>query len=96
MTGGPACKPGRHGFTLVEVIASMTVISIVATASSGLIYNAAQAYRDISVRTRLHSAASLAMTRVCTELRVIPLSQSVPSIIPAIDRVTETSIAWKW
>lgn len=84
----------RRGFTLVELVASMTVIATLAAVSSGLIYSATRAYRDISVRSRLHASASLALTRIFTHLRAVPLTQAAPTIIPSIDSVGASTIAW--
>ena len=86
---------GRRGFTLVELVASMTVIATLATVSSVLIFNATKAYREISVRARLHSAASLALTRLSAELRSIRLAQSSPAVIPLVDSVGAASLSWE-
>lgn len=86
----PARSRRCNGFTLVEMIATITVLSVIGTVASGIILHAADGYLDASTTAQLHSELSVAMDRAVRELRKIPLASGVP----AIDAVTATSITW--
>lgn len=84
----------RPGFTLVEAIAAMTVLSVLAGLSSMLMYSAVVASRDVSVQGQLHEEVSTAMEQVARALREIPAVQKGAVLAPAIDQVTPSSIHW--
>lgn len=85
--------PGARGFTLVEAVATMTVLAVVPVAASRIIFAAADSYADSAVRSELSSSVSSAMERMAMELRGIPSQEGAPGT-PWIDSVTATSIAW--
>ncbi|MBX3403620.1 MAG: prepilin-type N-terminal cleavage/methylation domain-containing protein [Phycisphaeraceae bacterium] len=85
-------RRGR-GFTLVEAVATMTVLAVVSIAASRIIFAAADAYIGAASSSHLSSEASAAMERIASELRGVPSRAGSPGT-PWIDSVTATSVAW--
>ncbi len=82
-----------RAFTLVEAVATITIIATVMAVVSRVIFVAVDSYAAITTRAELHAALSSALERACTELRQIPLdSGGVPT--PDIASVSPTSITW--
>lgn len=92
MSSGRA-QPRARGFTLVEAVATMTVLAVVSVAASRIIFAAADSYADSAVRSELSTSVSSAMERMALELRGIPSRDGAPGT-PWIESVTATSIAW--
>lgn len=84
----------RRGFTLVEVVVSLVVIAVISTVSSGLILSVSRFSIDAHYRALLHEQASLALTRMSTELRAVQVLTVSPSITLDISAVTASSITW--
>ena len=84
----------RPGFTLVEVIATIAIISVIGSIASRTIITALNGYTTSATRAQLHSELSIAMDRIDRELKRIPQKASYGSIAPNITSVTGTSIAW--
>lgn len=84
----------RRGFTLIESIATLTVLGVLAGVSANLIYTATASYRDAATRAQLSSETSVAMERVCHRLTSISRDTSAAVVAPLISSVTPTSIAW--
>ena len=92
MMGRTAKAPARRrAFTLVELIASMSVLAIVASVGAGVVWTAAGQYADGAESVRLHSETSVAMDRIVRALRSVDAESATA---PAIDTVTASSIAW--
>lgn len=89
----PPSGPAR-AFTLVEAIATITIVAVVMTASSRIVLTATDGYASAVTRAELSNAASAALERITTELRNIPLRPSTDPAEPHIDAVTATSITW--
>lgn len=87
-----AHRRGR-GFTLVEAVATMTVLAVVSVAASRIIFAATDAYAGAAATSHLSTEASAAMERIAAELRALPSRTGSPGT-PWIDSVTATSIAW--
>lgn len=86
-------QPRARGFTLVEAVATMTVLAVVSVAASRIIFAAADSYADSAVRSELSASASAAMERMALELRGVPSRDAAPGT-PWIDSVTASSIGW--
>lgn len=85
----------RRGFTLVELIAVMSVLAAVGSVASMLIYSAVDAYRAAASRSVLHEDTAAAMARLAIELRQIPLDSAATSTTsPLISVATTSSLAW--
>ncbi len=87
--------PRRRGFTLIEAIATITVLAIVSSVASGIILQATDGYLEGSTTAQLHTEAALALDRAVRELRKIDLDSAAAGVAPDIDDVTTTSIAWE-
>ena len=81
----------RGGFTLVEAICSMTIVSIVAVGGMSSLVSAIAQYRDTVASTRLHADMSAAMDRVVKEIRSVGLNAAGNA--PAISSLTATSLS---
>jgi len=83
----------RRGFTLIELIATIVVLSVLGSVSAGIIFTATDGYLSATTTAGLHHEASLAMDRMTRELREIERADSAPE--PRIDEVTSSSIRWE-
>jgi len=91
-------NPGRRrrGFTLIEAIAAITIISTLGSVTSALIYTAISSYRSSYTVVQLHEEISTALDRVSRRLRDVELNASAPTgtIAPNISNVTASSISF--
>jgi hypothetical protein len=78
----------------VELIATMTVISVIGLAASGVIATATDGYVEVNTTARLHTEASVAMDRIVRELRAIPLRTEGETTGPDLDMVRADRIVW--
>jgi prepilin-type N-terminal cleavage/methylation domain-containing protein len=84
----------RRGFTLIETIATIIILGIVATIASQTILVAMDGYIRGSTQSQLHSELSTTLERIEREIRKIPIKTGYGSIAPNITSVTASSIAW--
>ena len=94
MGGAPIQSVRRGGFTLIEVVSTIAVLSALATVASGILFTATGGYLQASTTAQLHSERSIALDRAVRELRNIELDGEADGIAPDIDSVTADSIAW--
>jgi prepilin-type N-terminal cleavage/methylation domain-containing protein len=80
-----------RGFTLVEAICALTVLSVMGSVSSGLIFAGVRGCRDAAASAQLHEEASVAMEVMMRQLRAVAKTASGNPDIPA---VTPSSIAF--
>ncbi len=88
----PPCV--RRGFTMVEAIASIVVLSIIGTVASNMTLTMADSYFASSTRADLHAEASVTMDRIVREIRAIRLDASAAGTAADIDQTTASSIRW--
>ncbi len=88
----PRAMSTRRGFTLVEAIATMMILSIVGSSSIGIVWTAVHAFGKGAESLRLQSEASVAMERLTRELRSIPLDIDNT---PDIQSLTVGSLVWR-
>ncbi len=84
----------RRAFTLVETIAVMTVLAVLGSLSSALIYTGVLSYRDASTLAQLHEEEATAIGRLAIEFRRIPLNSGAGTMAPLISSVSATSMSW--
>ncbi len=84
----------RRGFTLIEAVATMTILAAIATVASNIILTSADGYLDASTSAQLHTELSIGLDRLVREVRNIDLDDSASEIAPDIDAVTPSSIDW--
>jgi prepilin-type N-terminal cleavage/methylation domain-containing protein len=84
----------RRGFTLIEAIATITVLAALGSVSSTIIYTAVSAYTQASIAAQLHAEASTAMERLMSELDKIPLDAGASGVAPDIASVSATAMTW--
>ena len=85
----------RRGFTLIEAVSSIVLLSILGTFGSMIILNSTEGYIDASTGSQLHAELSISLDRIVRELRKIDLDSGAAGVAPDIDTVTSTSIAWR-
>ncbi len=88
-------RQARAGFTLVEVIAAMTVLATVAMTCSIILFSAVDSYATSSVSSRLTTELSMALEQLVRQFRKIELDSAAPGIAANIDDVTSTSMTWR-
>ena len=86
-------RTSRSGFTLVEAVATMSILAVVSLSASRIIFAAADAYAGEAVRAELTSELSTAMERIMTELRSIPDRDAAPGT-PWIDSASVSGISF--
>lgn len=91
----PFKSGSRHGFTLIEAITTIVLLSILGMFGSLIILNNTEGYIDASTRSQLHAELSISLDRIVRELRKIELDSGAAGVAPDIDSVTATSIAWR-
>jgi type II secretory pathway pseudopilin PulG len=84
----------RKAFTLVETIATMTVLAALGTVLSFMIGGAAASYADAATRSELSVALSVALDHIDRELRNIELDTGASVPAPDIDLVEPARIEW--
>lgn len=90
-------RPDRRrapAFTLVEMIAAITIIAALGSFSSGIVYSAVRSYRDAATRAVLHSDASTAFDRAFRVLHSISRDTTASVVAPMISSVSATAITW--
>jgi prepilin-type N-terminal cleavage/methylation domain-containing protein len=83
-----------RGFTMVEAIATLAVLGVLASVSANLIYAATTAYRDAATKAQLADEVSVAMNRIVRRLTSVDRDTTASVVAPRISSVTPTSIAW--
>ncbi len=87
-------KRQMSGFTLVEVLASMIVLSIIASSAALLIGRTAAIYRDRAVQGELHTEASVTLDRIVREIRGLDTKLAGTVYVPDITAASTTSLSW--
>lgn len=88
-------RPSRYrAFTLVELLATIVVLGVIATATSSILLAATDGYLSATVRAEAHTEVSVGLDRIVRELRSIPFDGDAGGVAPDIDTVTTSSIAW--
>ena len=87
-------RPGR-GFTLIESMAAVAVLGIMASISSWLILDSVGKCVAATTAAQLHTELSVAIDRVSRELRKVNLDDTAGGVAPDIENVSPTSIEWQ-
>ncbi len=82
----------RGGFTLIEAIATITVLSIMGSMASLLIVDAVDGYVDAVTSAQLHAELAIALDRVTREIRKIDNDETAGPTDPDIDSVTQVGL----
>ncbi len=98
MPNTPIRRTSARGFTLIETLATISVLAILGSITSFILVGAVEGYVDAATQAQLHAEASVSMDRALRELRWIELNPvpavCSPNIGPHIDSVTDKSITW--
>ena len=74
-------RPGqndvRSAFTLIESMATVSVLAILGSITSFLVLDAVDGYTDASNSAQLHAELSIALDRAARELRMIELKRQI-------------------
>jgi len=82
---------GRRGFTLVEAVATMSILAVVSASASRIIFAAADAYAADVTRAELTADLSTALERITAEVRSLPSRPASPGT-PWIDSASATTL----
>jgi len=93
-TRPPVCHLGARAFTLVEAVATISIISIVVVVASRSIFTAADSYASAATRAELVNSMSAAFERITVELRNIPIRPATLPAEPYLDSVDPAAVAW--
>jgi prepilin-type N-terminal cleavage/methylation domain-containing protein len=83
-----------RAFTLVEMIAAMTILSLVGGTAAMLLFQGAAAARGIQTGAFDHDRLSAACERIVRELRAIEPRPGPGARAPDIDAVETQALAW--
>lgn len=88
----------RGGFTLIEALATITVLSMLGSMASFLILDAVDGYVDAATSSQLHAELAIALDRVTREIRKIDNDDTAGPTDPDIDTITRAgpneSMTW--
>lgn len=86
----------RHGFTLIESMAAITILAVSASIASFLILDAVEGYTEAGTSAQLHAELSIALDRVAREIRKIELDAAAATPPgPDITSVETTHLQWQ-
>ncbi len=75
-------KKNEVGFTLIEIVMTIVIVSIIAGVSGMIIASGVRAYSDEQARSDVHYQARLAMERMTREIRTMRGRAAAPDDIP--------------
>lgn len=84
----------RSGFTLVEVITCVSILAIISTVCSQIIFTATNAFTENALRAELHAQATTVMERLVRELQNIQRDTINTATVPNISAFTASNITW--
>ncbi len=83
-----------RAFTLVELVATMTIISAASAVTATVISSSARSYADSARSATMHAVGTAALERITNELKACPLDPAAPVPSPRITRVRRNAIDW--
>ena len=87
--------PARRAFTLIESVATITVLAILGSIASFVVLNAVDGYTEAVTSAQLHAEMSVTLDRITRELRRIELDSAAAGVAPDITSVTSSFIDWE-
>ena len=90
----PSGAPRVPGFTLVETLATILIVAVLAGVSAPVISAASRNYADGASRAEIAAGIDAAMERIVSELRAIPLQAGATTAKPDISSITASSVTW--
>ena len=88
-------RPHRRGFTLIESVATVSMLAVLGSIVSFLILNSVDGYTDAATTAQVHAELSIAMDRAMREIRKIPLDAGAGGIAPDITSMSSTALQWE-
>ncbi|MBY0263725.1 MAG: prepilin-type N-terminal cleavage/methylation domain-containing protein [Phycisphaerales bacterium] len=83
-----------RGFTLVEAIATIAVISAISIVAARVLSTSTSLYTQTAARAELHVQLSTALDRITSELRQCRIRPSSSPVAPDVTGTTASSITW--
>jgi prepilin-type N-terminal cleavage/methylation domain-containing protein len=87
-------RPPR-GFTLVETMATIAVLGILASIASHVLVESVGRCLDAMTAAQIHSELSVAMDRITREIRRINLDGGAGGVAPDINAVETDTLTWE-
>lgn len=84
----------RRAFSMIELVATMSVIGIVSGIATLILLNASDGYLHARTINEVHADASVALDRIVRELRDIQRDESAADDAPDIDSLHASEITW--
>jgi len=84
----------RAGFTLVEMVATIAILSVLGLLASGIMLNAWKVHTDAVTRVNLSEGLATAMERMVSELRNIDITPASSPATPGISAMSAGSISF--
>lgn len=91
--------PHSNGFTLIEIVITIVLVSILAGIAAMIILQGVRAYSDERSRGDVHYQARIAMGRMAREIRVIRSAADITSYTPTNLRFTDVNgatVGFEW
>lgn len=85
----------RRGFTLIEVIVTISILGALGSVGSMLVMTSVGGFTASATGAQLHAEASISLDRIDRELRNIPRNDAAINPSPDISNVTANSITWQ-
>jgi prepilin-type N-terminal cleavage/methylation domain-containing protein len=89
----PRC---RRAFTLIESMATVSVLAVLGSIASFLILDAVDGYTDAATSAQLHAELSIAMDRAMREIRKIELDTTASGVAPDITSINAAGDNIQW
>ncbi|MHC4415053.1 MAG: prepilin-type N-terminal cleavage/methylation domain-containing protein [Planctomycetota bacterium] len=84
----------RRAFTLIESMATVVVLAVLASITSFLIVNSVDGYTEAATTAQLHAEASIALDRAMREIRKIELKDT--GVAPNITSINAAGDSIQW
>ncbi len=82
------------GFTLIEMIATMTILAAIGSLASMILFNATDGYVSAATQGQIHTELSIVVDRIVREFRGIALDETAAGIAPDIESISSDAITW--
>lgn len=90
--GGRRRRGPARGFTLIEALASIVILSTLGSGVAAVMLRAAESFSAASVDARVHSQLSASMAAIDRVLREVPLRSD--GLGPDLTQVTSSGLQW--
>jgi len=87
--------PPCRGFTLIEAMSAVLVLTTLGSIASFMIVDAVDGYAEAVTGAQVHAELSVAMDRAMRELRKVPVNATEPAPATNLTSVTTSAVYWE-